>query len=135
MAMPVTPALALLLGLDPSTIWILIPLTALAIPIVAILAQPFQARLKSIERDKLRQMYERLALEKLDVIKTAVAMGYKQADLADLDSRLEQVIGSEAMQRVLDGKSAIPSTQMAALDLTPPDSGRDRSRERDSDAG
>jgi microcystin degradation protein MlrC len=100
-------------------VWILIPMMALSIPIIAILVQPFQTRMKILEREKLRQMYERLALEKLDVIKTAVAMGYKQSDLAELDSRLEQVIGSDAMQRVLEGKSLGKSSGKdgAALDL------------------
>jgi hypothetical protein len=119
MALLTTLPLSLLDFLDDGSVWILIPMMALSIPIIAILVQPFQTRMKILEREKLRQMYERLALEKLDVIKTAVAMGYKQSDLAELDSRLEQVIGSDAMQRVLEGKSLGKSSGKdgAALDL------------------
>jgi hypothetical protein len=103
MLLPFLPVPALQV-LDEGSIWILVPLTALAIPIFAILTQPFQARMKSMERERLRQMYERLAMEKLDVIKTAVTMGYQKNDLAELDERLEAVIGSAAMAKLLEGK-------------------------------
>jgi hypothetical protein len=89
---------------NPATAWIIIPIMIFSIPIVQALMGPANTRAKALERDKLRAMYERLALEKLDVIKTAVAMGYKQAELADLDARLEQAIGSDAMRTLLEGK-------------------------------
>jgi hypothetical protein len=91
---------------NPATAWIIIPMLAFSIPILSTLMAPFNARAKSAERERLHRMYERLALEKLDVIKTAVAMGYQKSDLHELDSRLESVIGSEAMRALLDGKSA-----------------------------
>jgi hypothetical protein len=133
---PLVAPLLLLLGFDSGTVWILIPLTALAIPIVAILTQPYLARLKYAERERLRQMYERIVMEKLDVVKTALSMGYKQSDLADLDARLEQIIGAEAMQRVLDGKQAsLPSQATGALlpanDNLASAAGPGRTRERE----
>jgi hypothetical protein len=79
-----------------------IPLFLLAIPIVAILLKPVAEAAKRRERESARKTYERLALEKLDVIKTAVAMGYEQNALADLDKRLERLIGADALQCLLD---------------------------------
>ncbi len=81
---------------------LLIPIVALAIPIVAILVKPFSEGAKQRERAESRKMYERLALEKLDVIKTAVAMGYAQSDLKELDARLERLIGAEQLAQLLD---------------------------------
>lgn len=92
---------------NPATAWIIIPILVFSIPIVSTLMGPINARVKADEREKLRKMYERLALEKLDVIKTAVAMGYQRSDLQELDARLEEVIGSEAMQSLLDSKPSI----------------------------
>ena len=46
--------------LDPAIIWILIPLTALAIPIFAILTGPISLRMKQAERKEARQLYERI---------------------------------------------------------------------------
>jgi hypothetical protein len=85
--------------------WVFIPSLIFAIPILQTVMQPFTARIKAGERERLRRMYERLAMEKLDVIKTALTMGYKQDDLSELDARLEAVIGSDAMQRLLEGKT------------------------------
>jgi hypothetical protein len=93
---------------NPATAWVIIPVLIFSIPILQTLVGPLNNRIKAGERDRLRQMYERLALEKLDVIKTALTMGYKQDDLAELDSRLEAVIGSDAMARLLDGKNLAP---------------------------
>jgi len=110
------PALAiyLLQGLlDPSIVWIWIPLTALAIPIVAILTGPMMLRMKQAERREARKLYERIMMEKLDVMKTAVAMGFEQNDLKDLDDRLERLVGTDKLQGLLAGKEApvAPSVQ------------------------
>ena len=43
-------------------------------------------KLQKAERDSARQTYERIALEKLDVMKTALSMGMDKDGLADLDS-------------------------------------------------
>jgi len=101
------PALAtyILQGmLDPSIIWIWIPLTALAIPIVAILTGPVMLRMKQAERREARKLFERIVMEKLDVMKTAVAMGFEQNDLKDLDARLERLVGTNKLQGLLAGK-------------------------------
>lgn len=107
--MPPTLPLALQSMLEvltnPATAWVIIPMLIFGTFMLKSIVSPITARVKMLERDKLRQMYEKLAMEKLDVIKTAVAMGYKQNELAELDEQLEKVIGSDAMQRVLEGKS------------------------------
>ena len=84
--------------------WTVVAFMVFGVATLNTLMGPITTRIKAGERERLRRMYERLALEKLDVIKTAVTMGYKQADLTELDSRLESVIGSQAMQRLLEGK-------------------------------
>lgn len=91
---------------------LMIPIVALCIPIVAILVKPFSESAKQHERIEARKLYERLALEKLDVIKTAVAMGYAQSDLGELDARLERLIGAEKLQQLLDPKTpGVPLAQ------------------------
>lgn len=119
------PALAsyLLQGwLDPAIIWIWIPLTALAIPIVAILTGPITLRMKQAERREARKLYERIVMEKLDVMKTAVAMGFEQNDLRDLDARLERLVGSDKLQGLLSGKEApLPPAVMPENELPDPD--------------
>jgi len=60
------------------------------------------------ERERARALYEKLMLEKLDVIKTAVAMGMQHAELTHLDRRLEQLIGAESMRTLLDGANPQP---------------------------
>lgn len=93
----------------------MIPITALLIPIVAILTGPFNKRLAMRERREARQMYERIVMEKLDVIKTAIAMGQSGADLKDLDQRLANLIGSEELAKLLDSKT--PNTPEASTEL------------------
>ncbi|GEM_PF-1083133 len=103
--------LALLQGVfDSGTIWILIPLAALAIPIVAILVRPMTLRMQQSERERARKLYERIVLEKLDVIKTAVAMGHNRDELAGLDARLERLVGADKLAGLLsESKPATPS--------------------------
>jgi hypothetical protein len=60
-------------------------------------------RLRIAERREIREQYERLAREKLDVLRTAVAMGYDQRELAELDARLEQHIGHDGLRELLAG--------------------------------
>lgn len=96
--------------IDPSVVWVLIPLTALAIPIVAILVNPMKALIKRRERAESRKLYERIVMEKLDVMKTAIAMGFSQEDLNDLDSRLEKLVGSARLRSLLDAEDPKPPT-------------------------
>lgn len=84
---------------------IVIPIFAIAmvfgIPLAAILSGPLKQWLAQRERREARQLYERLTLEKLDIIKTAVAVGMKKDDLGELDDKLERLIGAEQMQSLL----------------------------------
>lgn len=81
---------------------LMIPIVALMIPIVGILTSLQRDGIKRAERTDARKLYERLALEKLDVMKTAVAMGYAADDLAALDKRLERLIGAEELKALLE---------------------------------
>jgi hypothetical protein len=99
--------LALLQGflasiLDPAVMALSIPIIALIIPIVAILVKPVTFRMKQAERKAARELFERIVMDKLDIIKTAVAMGYKEDELRDLDTRLEQLIGADKLAGLLD---------------------------------
>jgi len=62
-------------------------------------------RIKAKDRTDARALYERITLDKLEVIKTALAMGYTKRDLAELDDRLEELIGSDKLHRLLDDDS------------------------------
>lgn len=94
---------------------LLIPIVALMIPVVAILSGVYRDGMKREERNQARKLYERLAMEKLDVLKTAVAMGYAASDLAALDKRLEQLIGADDLKRLLDAKT--PNAPIAPAEL------------------
>lgn len=87
-------------------IWILIPLAALCIPVFAILMEPLKVRMAQAERKQARELYERIIMEKLDVIKTAVAMGNSKEDIDDLDQRLERLVGSDKLAALLDEKNS-----------------------------
>lgn len=92
--------------LDAGVLWATIPLAALSIPIVAIINANISARQKlrisSLEKAESRKLYERIAMEKLDIIKTAISMGYKTEELAELDRRLEMLVGADKMSELLD---------------------------------
>jgi hypothetical protein len=105
--------------MEPETICgilaLMIPIIALSIPIVAILVRPLSEGRKIAERTAARKLYERLALEKLDVLKTAVAMGYTHDELGALDRRLEQLIGKEQLQSLLSDKT--PGVPVAPAEM------------------
>jgi hypothetical protein len=82
-------------------------------------------KLRLADRDKARQMYERLTNQKLDILKTGVAMGYKQEDLSALDERLEKIIGSDKLASLLGDE--LPSS-----DLTAASAAADAARQRSS---
>lgn len=101
--------------LQPELIWILVPLAAIFIGALAVILEPVRDAIKKKERQEARQMYERLAREKLDVIKTAIAMGYQRTDLEDLDQRLAQLIGTDQLQSLLAKKT--PGVPLPSSDL------------------
>ena len=58
------------------------------------------------EKDKIRGQYMELIKEKLEVIKTALAMGHSDSQVKDLDRRLEKLIGTEKMLETLSAAKA-----------------------------
>ena len=72
------------------------------------------------QQEKQLQMYERLVSEKLDVIKTAIAMDYGSNELAELDRRLEHLIGKDELAKLLKQGGELPqvSQELANTDLT-----------------
>ena len=74
---------------------------------------------QDLRTQKALETYERLAKEKLDVIKTALAMGYGDKELADLDARLEKLVGKERLDEILRGASpeAIASADLLDTQL------------------
>jgi hypothetical protein len=87
---------------DPASSWILIPTLALLIPIIAIVLEPVKQRMKAGERREARLAYERIAHEKLEVLKTGITMGYSQQELRELDTRLEKLIGEDQIKKLMD---------------------------------
>ena len=85
--------------------------TPLLIALVIALFVSFNNQQARAERERARRLFERMMQEKLDVIKTAVAMGFSRDDLSFLDQRLEQLIGAEQMQSLLDPR--IPRTPVS----------------------
>jgi hypothetical protein len=84
-------------------------------PAVLILVQQIRGqvneRQRRRERAAARRMYERVIHHKLEVIETALAMGYAQDDVRRLDSRLESLIGTDMLRTLLDSKTpGIPVT-------------------------
>lgn len=53
------------------------------------------------ERKEIRDGYTDLVREKLDLIRTALTMGYEDAEIKQLDTRLEQLIGTQKMMETL----------------------------------
>lgn len=78
--------------------------TPLLICCGAIMAWVATSRAKQGERERTRQAYERLMAGKLEVLRTALLMGYDKTELRELDRRLEQLIGAEAMQMLAQGE-------------------------------
>jgi len=73
-------------------------------------------KLQVADRKEAREAFERILKEKLEVVKTAVAMGYKQQELDALDARLEQLIGTEKLKALLDQDIEVPQTSVDLLD-------------------
>ncbi len=50
-----------------------------------------------------RESQERIILEKLEILRSAIDAGYKEEDLGRLDSRLMSLIGRERFDGIEDG--------------------------------
>jgi hypothetical protein len=77
---------------------------------------PVAYRLDPEQRKMALEAYKHAVSEKMDVMKTAIAMGWGDAELKALDERLEQLIGKDELKKLLDGE--IPAA-MGAADLDP----------------
>ncbi|MCH7471911.1 hypothetical protein IIA79_03055 [bacterium] len=76
------------------------------------------AKLEQVQHDKDRTTYERIVKEKLEVIKTALTMGYGENDLERLDARLENLIGREKLESLHEhGEIPIIHADLADTDL------------------
>lgn len=102
--------------MDAGVLALFIPLLALVIPIVAILVKPATEAGKRSERVEARKTYERIAVEKLEVIKTALTMGLPHDQLVELDARLEKLIGSDKLKGLLEDTPTIPVASQELLD-------------------
>lgn len=73
-------------------------------------------RIRAAERAEARALYERLVREKLDVIRTALNMGAGEQELARLDLRLEELIGTDKLRALLNDPSTAPLPAAQLLD-------------------
>jgi len=71
-------------------------------------------RMKQQERAESRKLFERLAQEKLEVIKTALTMGYGDLELKKLDERLERLVGPDKLTQLLQED---PRVELKEVDL------------------
>jgi hypothetical protein len=71
-------------------------------------------QMKQSERAEARKLYESLVREKMEVIKTALTMGYADLELKKLDERLERLVGPEKLTQLLDES---PDVQLKEVDL------------------
>ncbi len=73
-------------------------------------------KLRKAERDEARKLFERVVMEKLDVMKTAISMGMDKTDLEALDSRLEKLIGREKLESLINEDIEVPEVTGDLLD-------------------
>lgn len=67
-------------------------------------------------RVKALEIYRQLASEKLDIVKTAVAMGYKDKELDLLDQRLGELIGEDALKELIRGEAPLAGGKLRERD-------------------
>ena len=122
------------------TLWVM-----LSIPLLGVALYPLNVLIGNIFRERRHRMVRDVLNEKLDVLKTAVAMGYKEDELALLDQRLEQLVGREELEKLLTEErrpglgrhfGIARHRPLDAADLEGTESARDavRSREREPDS-
>jgi hypothetical protein len=70
------------------------------------------ARRERRHHEALRSQ-ERILVERMDVLKTAIAMGFDRSQLDELDQRLEKLIGGDRLARLLAGQD-LPAAQAGA---------------------
>ena len=89
-------------------------MTMLLLPGIPLIIHSFR-RVERNERKEIRQQYTDLIKEKLDVIRTALAMGRDDDEIAELDRRLERLIGTEKMLETLKNPSSTAVTEAQYL--------------------
>lgn len=74
-----------------------------------------QVAMSNADKAAALAAYQSLVKDKLDVLKTALAMGYDEHELSALDERLERLIGKEQLARIAAGQPAQPSSELLAV--------------------
>jgi len=112
----------------------------LAIPLVYFLYEPLKIKMAQAERREARELYRQIVADKLDVIKTAIAMGHSGDELEKLDKRLEKLIGRDDLKGLLSTKKVPlapdvdPDSDLMDADLvTEIEREKQRERERSED--
>ena len=77
-----------------------------------------EERLSSQAQLKALEVYQALGQEKLDIIKTAVAMGYSHDEVARLDERLERLIGKEQLEKLAAGTPPMAGAELESVNLS-----------------
>jgi hypothetical protein len=77
-----------------------------------------EEEISSAAQIKALEVYRALGQEKLDIIKTALAMGYGHDEVARLDERLERLIGKDQLQQLASGSAPLPSTELQSVNLS-----------------
>ena len=102
--------------------WVMI----LSIPLGALLVDAFKHILIAMERNHGRKLLRELTSEKLEVIKSAINMGYDADQIAKLDERLKSLVGEDHFKDLTGKSPHIPvAAEVPSLDLEdsapPPD--------------
>ena len=78
-------------------------------------------KLRLADKHKMLETYRLLMQEKLETVKTALAVGFTLEDLKILDERLEQLIGADEMRALIDPKEPrvpLVPTRLVDADLS-----------------
>ncbi len=78
------------------TIWVL-----LCIPLLGVALYPLNVVIGNVFRERRHRMVRDVLNERLDVVRTAIAMGYNEDQLAELDARLERLVGRPQLEALL----------------------------------
>jgi hypothetical protein len=78
---------------------------------------PVAYRVDPAQRQAALEAYKHAVSEKMDVMRTAISMGWGDTELKRLDARLEELIGKDELKRLLDGE--IPTGFDSSTSLDP----------------
>jgi hypothetical protein len=73
---------------------------------------PVAYRMDPAQQQAALEAYKHAVSEKMDVLRTAINMGWGNDELKALDARLEQLIGADELRRLTEGE--IPTVSGAA---------------------